>query len=698
MKWLAASVLLWAAMIASIPVHAQAIAEGEASPESAAPTSVATEGTAVGASEIPPLIPTEHLAARNPMREFEISPDGSMLAIRTVAGQKNSILILDAYTGALITKFEAGDFKKYDWIAWASETKLIFSTGSMFYRQGRKVYLSQISMHSFDTGLTFQWPLGDQIFDNRRLIYAATGGNFALISAQEEMGEPPSVFRYELQPEGGVKKLVQSREGVWSWFADNAGVVRMGIGWHKRRLHIHYRPDARSRFELIDKLDPGEDDARFWRVAKIISGSDQGYVLAEGDDGKMGIRLFDYASGSAIETFYEHPQWDIDSMWLDESGTPRAAFYTDDRRRAIWFDEDYERFFNSLTSSLPYEDISIVSSSRDRERVLVWAGNEADPGALFLSNGDGTSIQKLADYRPMLDSDHLSKPMPISYTARDGLLIHGYLTLPVAREPKDLPLIILPHGGPYDVRDSLEYNDEVQFLANRGYAVLQPNFRGSGGYGDAHYDAGYGEIGRKMQDDLDDAMDWAVLEGFVDPDRVCVVGSSYGGYAALWAVLRNPERYRCAASWAGVTDFEAILKYNSYFLSRQASREWRRQVRGTNDFDLASVSPNTHAGKLDRPVLIAHGTNDRVVPFDQYQSFEYFSNDAEYRPTKLTITGEGHSFSAASSEKQWYDALDRFLAKHNPADQVDSDGNLRKPELNDEDGQEAKAPLAGAES
>jgi dipeptidyl aminopeptidase/acylaminoacyl peptidase len=279
-------------------------------------------------------------------------------------------------------------------------------------------------------------------------------------------------------------------------------------------------------------------------------------------------------------------------------------------------------------------------------------------------------MEEVSQLRPALDFTALARPKPMQYTARDGALIRGYLTLPRGREAKGLPLIIMPHGGPYGIRDKLTYNDEVQLLANRGYAVLQPNFRGSGGYGEAFFELGTGQIGRKMQDDLDDAMDWAVKQGLADPARVCVVGGSYGGYAAMWAVLRNPERYRCAASWAGPADLDKQLRYDKQSFSRGGFKRWRDRVRGQGVEDMKAVSPATHAAGLTRPLLLAHGTEDVVVPFSQYNLFEKASRAAPVKPETLVIKDEGHSFSKAENEQRWYDALVAFLAKHNPADGV----------------------------
>ena len=293
--------------------------------------------------------------------------------------------------------------------------------------------------------------------------------------------------------------------------------------------------------------------------------------------------------------------------------------------------------------------------------------------ALMVAGGTlvfGGELSEFARLRPEIDPTMLAPVRPVEYTARDGTKIHAYLTLPRGREAKGLPLVVLPHGGPYEVRDTLSYDDEVQLLANRGYAVLQPNFRGSGGYGESFSDLGKGEIGRRMQDDLDDAVDWAAKEGLADPARVCLVGASYGGYAALWGAIRNPDRYRCAASFAGVTEWDKQLAYDADFFSAKGRREWRERVRGADrKFDLDSVSPARQAAQLRRPVLLVHGKKDTNVPFSQFEAMRNAINRAHVENAEFIVLADsGHGFDTVADEQAWYDALLAFLAKHNPAD------------------------------
>jgi len=657
--------------LAPTQAPASVVASSEAAPQPVVvtppafiPTRIADLGIEVEPTR-PATIPTEHFAARSAYRDFSMSPDGVHLVVKRVIDGKTDLLLLNAATQTPLKRFALGDEQRLDWFRWAGNEKLIMSVSMVGEYYDIPVRVNRLVVRNFTTNEAFMIEVNGRVFRGGELIHVDDDGEFALISVQRTLYSDPSVYRYELVPDGERERIVRPKGGVWNWYADDDGVVRLGTGWRNGRLRIYYREDADGRFELVDKLRSGDDRARYWNVVQIVSGSDQGYVLEEGEDGRVGVRLFDYSTGETLETFYENPDWDVDELWLNRDGDPVAAFYTDDRERIEWFDPEMETLYRRLGDAIGLEQVHIVSRSRDNERMLIWGGSEADPGALYVFSPEERRLDLLDNYRPELDFPQLARPLPVRYQARDGLGISAYLTLPRGVEPSALPLIIMPHGGPFGVRDKLEYNDEVQLLANRGYAVLQPNFRGSAGYGERFYEAGLGQVGRAMQDDIDDAMDWAVGEGIADPNRVCVVGGSYGGFAALWAVIRNPERYACAASWAGVTDWNRMMRYDRRYLGRSRARDFRDEIEG-DDFDLDDVSPINYVERLTRPVLLAHGSEDRRVPSWQLESFYRESTVSPVAPVTLMIEGEGHSFSKAENEQKWYDALVEFLAEHNP--------------------------------
>jgi len=631
------------------------------------------------AASIPPLIASETFAQRSEFWSPELSPEGMAMAYLRQSGKGTQLVVADPRTGARIDSIGFSPEINVRWFRWVSEDKMLIQVSGLLRNAQGQAYARF-------TRLVLAYPLTgefDWLVEKPRslsggyVVHVAEDGEWALIAHRGDGRFPfPSVFRYELKPGGEVTRVQGPIKGVWDWYADDKGVLRMGIGWWNRRYVIFYRSEPTDELERIARIKPGDQDG-FFDAIEIISDSDRGYVLDEDENGRVGLRVYDYSKREVVETFYQNDDWDIERAWLDD-GKPIAVFYTDDRQRVVWFDEQYERDYAALNEAVGDREVWVQSRSKDGNRMLVWAGSEADPGVLYLFERETQEMTELLQYRPALDSRQLVKPKAFTYTARDGTDIRAYLTLPKGREAKDLPLIILPHGGPFGIRDELRYNDEVQFLANRGYAVLQPNFRGSGGYGTDFYDLGNGQVGRGMQDDLDDAMDWAVSEGIADAGRVCVVGGSYGGYAALWAVLRNPERYRCAASWAGVTDWDKMLRYDRRYLTSKAGKRWQVKIEGEDDFDLKDVSPFRLAKNLNRPVLLAHGTRDTNVPFKQFELMQKAARKAPVGLTTLVIEGEGHSFSRTESERKWFDALEAFLFEHNPPD--DREHLARAPE------------------
>lgn len=635
-------------------------------PPAAAPTALAPADPKAR----PPKIPAADFASQNLFNGAKLSPNGKLFALRAAVGNDFFLMLFDAETRKIARTINLGGKDQVEWFRWAGDDKILLSMSKAEKINGEEIRYTRLLLYDLPSqqfhfiGKASEGPEGDDV------LYVDPAGAYILLSIQRTVFDWPSVWRFPLGPDAEKKAVRVQREqpGVWEWYADDAGVVRMGTEFTNRSLKIWYRGTASDDIKVISRLTEADFEQKWPDVARIVGGSDEGYVI-ERDGKTMVLRKYNYATRTSGDVVYRNPEWDVTEVDIGDDGKPLAAYYTDDKNRVEWFDPRMKSIQARLERALPGSDIWILSRARDDSRMLVYSSRENDPGALYVYTAADRSLAFFADYRPALAIGQLAEPKPIRYTARDKTAIRGYLTLPRGREAKGLPLIIMPHGGPYGIRDRLQYDDEVQFLANRGYAVLQPNYRGSSGFGEDFEKLGRGQIGRMMQDDIDDAMDWAVKEGIADPGRVCVVGASYGGYAAVWSVIRNPERYRCAASFAGVTDWKKQLGYNANFLSGKNRKAWRSRVVGDDaSFDLDLVSPYRQVARLNRPVLLAHGDKDTTVPFSQFKIMRDASIAAKAPVEQLVFAGEGHGFAKKENEQRWYEYLDSFLARNNPAD------------------------------
>lgn len=463
--------------------------------------------------------------------------------------------------------------------------------------------------------------------------------------------------------------IVQGRADVWEWFTDNNGVVRAGIGFDDKSWSMVYRKSEDEKFRKLGKARYDDENAGY-DLLRLAAGTDEGYILNNKATGRYALYKFNFATKQLGDLILGTDTNDITDYALSEDGkTLKAAWYTTDHDRIVWYDDKLKQHQSEIDAAVSGNENWIGSRSRDDQTMIVWTGASNNPGSYYVYTLSDGRMHLLARMNERVKPAELAPATYTHYHARDGLDVPAYLTLPLGRAPKNLPLIILPHGGPFSVRDSMDYDPDVQLLANRGYAVLQPNFRGSDSYGKDFYEKGFGEWGRKMQDDLDDGMDWLVKNGVADPKRVCIVGASYGGYAAMWGATRNPDRYRCAASYAGISDMGKMLKYdNTYWISKKYRKDWRTKVQGKIDFDLKSVSPIFNVDKMQVPLLIVHGDADQNVPYKQSKSYADALQKAGKVVEFYTHKDEGHGFSSSENAKDWYDRLDTFLAKYNPAD------------------------------
>jgi dipeptidyl aminopeptidase/acylaminoacyl peptidase len=334
--------------------------------------------------------------------------------------------------------------------------------------------------------------------------------------------------------------------------------------------------------------------------------------------------------------------------------------------RTHWIDPQWAGIMAAVQSQFPEHALLLTSISDDEKRFVVRTFSDRDPGQYLLGEMGprGLGLRPITAVRPAIKPEEMARMMPIRYAARDGLEIHGYLTKPVGAGNRPSPLLVMPHGGPFGPRDSWNFNPEVQFLANRGYAVLQPNFRGSGGYGRSFERAGYREWGGKMQDDLTDAVQWAIREGHADPERVGIIGASYGGYAALAGVAFTPELYRVGINYVGVSDLRLITRFD--LRTDAASTAWFERAVGRDPQLLAARSPVEHVSRIRVPTLHAYGRNDPRVRFEHWEALERELKRHGKVYESLIEDREGHGFEKEETATGFYGAVERFLARHLP--------------------------------
>lgn len=616
----------------------------------------------------PPVIPAEAFGALASFASPRISPDGQrVVATADVDGSKAIIVYrLDSADGRY-TRINLGELEATG-ARWAGNGRILLTVFGKTLYQGVEVPMSRHFAYDLDTG-KMRALAGGRIGGlwGGELIHVDPEGAFALIAAQSTVWSAPAVLRVDLA-NGDSKEIVPAEGGVWDWYADSSGTVRAGLGVRGDRWFLLYRDTEGGRFRRTEAKRAVAQSATDLDYLLPVAGSDKGYAIANKATGRYGVYSYDFATDTLGASVFEHPEVDVEAVaYSPRTGEPDSILYADDRDRIFWIDPEMRAVQTRIDKALPDAVNRIVSRDAADRRMIVWSTGATNPGTYYLYDRTSRAMSELARPYGALEGKALAPVETVRYPARDGLVIPAYLTKPPGRSERALPLIVMPHGGPF-ARDKWAYDAWAQFLANRGYVVLQPNFRGSTGFGKAFVDAASGQYGRKMQDDLDDGVRWLAGRGLIDPKRVCIMGASYGGYAAMWAAARNPEIYRCAISFAGISEVRAMLRYDpSSGIARRYYKDWRDRVRGDEDFDLGAVSPLTRASAIRVPLLIAHGDEDHVVPFAQSRNMHEALRRAKIDHEFVVYPGEGHGFGKAENSIDFLRRVEAFLARHNPS-------------------------------
>jgi dipeptidyl aminopeptidase/acylaminoacyl peptidase len=624
-------------------------------------------------SETPPL----SVYGRLPnVEQMEISPDGKMLAIAVTDGENRMLTIREAAEGGKMIAAMKFDRTKLRGVQWAGMDHVLITISTTAQPHGlsgpAREYLmafdynlitksQRLLMSSEKDAMNVVLETPDVRFIDG-LTYAFVEG----VHFDDGMGEN-ALYRVNLK--NGATRIL-----------DGGGTVQTD-DW---LVSPEGQPLAQSLYDQkTGEWSMKVRGERGWLTAeKAVSkmgsrglaglGRDGRSVLVwmedEEDEDKTVLR--EYALDGSHVVIPDSAKFDSLIHAPDGSHLVGAFSRVLDERRYIFFDAKLQASWNAVVKAFPGDQVSLASWSDNKRQLVVEVDSPTMGLAYALVDLDAKSARFLSDVYQGLTAEGVSERRPIKYKAADGLEITGYLTLPRGKDAKNLPLVVLPHGGP-EGRDTLSFDWWSQALASRGYAVLQPNFRGSEGFGWPFVKAGFGQWGKAMQTDLSDGVRHLAKQGVIDPKRVCIVGASYGGYAALAGATLDKGVYRCAASVAGPADLKRMLTDSNKLYSsgnNSTIRYWLRFMGadGVKDPDLAALSPAKLADKVEVPILLIHGKDDTVVPYVQSTLMADALKKAGKPVELVTLPSEDHWLSRGATRLQMLTSVVDFLEKNNP--------------------------------
>ena len=467
---------------------------------------------------------------------------------------------------------------------------------------------------------------------------------------------------YRLNVISGDMELIAENPGnISGWQTDHDGKLRLAFTADGVNTSILYRQTEQDTFHIILTTDFREE------VNPMFFTFDNKnlYVSSNRKRDKSALYIFDINTATETDLIFGHDEVDISwAMYSKKRKVLTGVSIYTSKQKYHFFDNWRENVQKDLEEKLPGVEVRLSDLDDNETMALVRTFNDKTRGAYYLYNTETKELSKLADISPWLVPLKMADMIPISYKSRDGLTINGYLTLPKDSSDKNLPVIVNPHGGPW-ARNRWGFNSEVQFLANRGYAVLQMNFRGSTGYGRNFKEIGFKQWGKSMQDDVTDGVHWLINEGIADKDRIGIYGGSYGGYATLAGVTFTPELYACGVDYVGPSNIFTLL--NSLPPYWELYRQMFYEMVGNPEDDkelLEEISPVFHVDKIKVPLFVAQGANDpRVKQAESDQIVEALKLkgiDVQY----MVKDNEGHGFHNEENRMEFYNAMIEFLNKH----------------------------------
>ncbi len=615
--------------------------------------------------------------------DVTLSPDGKLLAALVPTNERRNLAVIDVQNSSikLLTTLKDEDVAQYQWVG---DRLLEVSTANLTDESGL-IQLKQRVLVDTE-GRVVRDMFRAALRDNRMrdTVYVNVAAHMEILETLNREGDDLVVEsnernRYSLDafrfnPRTGQKTLLtfESPGEVRQLVSDHKGQVRIAVVVPKgeERTSLWYRKSNDDRWVRLVESAYEDEDIR----PLAFDYDDQTlYVAARSDrEGRrFGVYKFDPEKNRLGDLVFENPLGDTQRVIFDRTKRILAGVPDNSLPGVHWIDPEWASVQKAVDAALPGMRNRLAWARYAPERVIVTSDSGSKAPRFYMLDRRTNKLEELVESRPWLDELKLGKRQLVRYKARDGMTIPAHLTLPVDREEKALPLVVVIHGGPYVRGGRFGFEEEAHFFASRGYAVLEPDFRGTKGYGDAFYKAGWRQWGLAMQDDVTDGVKWLVSSGRVDADRVCLFGASYGGYATLWGLAKEPQMFRCGVAFVAVSDLELMFDVGwSDFMSGERGGDTTRTLArwiGDPDRDrekMRAVSPVYHADRIQAPLLLAYGAADTRVPLVHGDRMRAALDRNKKTYEWVVYNDEWHGFNKDENKFDFYRRVDAFLAKN----------------------------------
>lgn len=600
-----------------------------------------------------PKIPLKDFFKNPEKAAYKISPDGNILSFLAPYKKRLNIFIQDAdlkNKPVRISSVIDRDITNYFW----KGTDTIIYSRDFKGDENYQIFAVDIKTKKTKSLTPFK-NFRSGVLDDLEDI----SDSEILITTNKRLKEVFDVYRINVKT--AEMKLVAKNPGnITGWMTDHDGKIRIASSTDGVNTTIFYRNTEQEDFK---KLMTTDFKVNF---SPIFFTFDNKNIYASTNVGRDKSVIVEYDLSKNREIKIIAKNSDVDMSGLHYSKKRKvlltATYYTWKIQR-IFFDNTIKDLFTDLESKLPNTEINLVSEDKDENLFIVRTSSDKDRGSFFLYNAKTQVIKKLAELSPWLKPKNMAEMRPIEYLSRDGLTIHGYLTLPIGKGETNLAVVINPHGGPW-VRDNWGFDPEVQFLANRGYAVLQMNYRGSTGYGRRFWEASFKQWGQKMQDDITDGVRWLIEQKIADPKRVAIYGGSYGGYAVLAGLAFSPDVYACGIDYVGVSNLFTFMKTIPPYWKPYLETMYEMVGNPEKDIDLLKkASPVFHVDKIKAPLFVAQGAKDPRVNINESNQIVEALKKRGITVKYLVKQNEGHGFGNEENRFDFYEGMEDFLNK-----------------------------------